>query len=319
MRNVFSPSEAYFVILAVLVVLSAIGTSIGNWLAAKVVGNEERQNSLQVVNSRIRTSWPLIFIFAVGFYFGKATLLLIFAIFSFLALREYIALTPTRRNDHLILVIAFYVVIPLQYILIGFSQVGLFTLFIPVYLFLFLPVIMALTKDTERFLERVAKVQWGVMLTIFCVSHAPAIATIRFLRYNSNGLLMMLFFLLVLYFADLFQIMASAIWGGKRTWFNDYKTYKGIFIGSIGAIIMGCLLFWMTPFRFWQTILMSLVIVISGTLGALVMSSVKLSLGAKRLDTTVVLTRGALDRMEMLFFAAPVFYHTTIFFFRNSF
>lgn len=319
MRLGFSPSEAYFVILAVLVVLSAIGTGVGNWLAVRAEGNEERQNSLQVVNSRIRTSWPLIIIFATGFYFGETTLLLIFVVLSFLALREYIALTPTKRNDHLILVIAFYLVIPIQYILIGFNQVGLFTLFIPVYLFLFLPVAMALAKDTDRFLDRVAKVQWGVMLTIFCVSHAPAIATIKFLRYNSNGILMMLYFLLVLYFADLFQIMASAIWGGKKTWFNDYKTYQGILIGSLGAMIMGALLFWMTPFRFWQALLMSLVIVISGTLGALVMSSVKLSLGAKRLDTSVVLTRGALDRMEMLFFSAPVFYHTTIFFFRHNF
>jgi len=62
---------------------------------------------------------------------------------------------------------------------------------------------------------------------------------------------------------------------------------------------------------------MSLVIIISGTLGALVMSSIKRSLGAKRLDTSMVLTRGALDRMEMLFFSAPVFYHSIIFFFMD--
>ena len=85
----------------------------------------------------------------------------------------------------------------------------------------------------------------------------------------------MLYFLLVLYFADLFQIMASAIWGGKPTWSNQYKTYKGIIIGSIGALIMGSALFWMTPFRAWQAPLMSLLIIVSGTLGALVMSSVK--------------------------------------------
>ena len=174
---------------------------------------------------------------------------------------------------------------------------------------------MALAKDTDRFLDRVAKVQWGIMLAIFCVSHAPAIATLNLTRFNSSGLLLMLYFLLVLYFADLFQIMASAIWGGKPTWSNQYKTYKGIIIGSIGALIMGSALFWMTPFRAWQAPLMSLLIIVSGTLGALVMSSVKRSLGAVRLDTSMMLTRGALDRMEMLFFSAPVFYHSTIFLF----
>ena len=257
----------------------------------------------------------LLIVFAIAFCLGEAALLIFFAFASFFALREFIALTPTRRHDHVILIIAFYIAIPVQYILLGYEEIGLFSLFIPVYLFLTLPVVMALAKDTDRFLDRVAKVQWGIMLAIFCVSHAPAIATLNLTRFNSSGLLLMLYFLLVLYFADLFQIMASAIWGGKPNWSNQYKTYKGIIIGSIGALIMGSALFWMTPFRAWQAPLMSLLIIVSGTLGALVMSSVKRSLGAVRLDTSMMLTRGALDRMEMLFFSAPVFYHSTIFLF----
>ena len=313
MRLGITTNEAYWIILAVLIVLSAIGTYIGNKLVEKAAGNEQRLNNLKVVNSRIRASWPLILVFVIAFWIGQAGLLFFFAIASFLALREFIALTPTRRHDHLILIIAFYIAIPVQYILIGMRETGLFTLFIPVYLFLTLPVVMALAKDTDRFLERVAKVQWGIMLAIFCVSHAPALATVNLSRFNSSGLLIMLYFLLVLYFADLFQIMASAIWGGRPTYSNQYKTYKGILIGSVGALAMGSILFWMTPFRAWQAPLMSLVIIISGTLGALVMSSVKQSLGAKRLDTSMILTRGALDRMEMLFFAAPVFYHLIIF------
>ena len=275
MRLGFSTQEAYFTILGVLIVLSAIGTIIGNWLVSRAQGNEARLNNLRVVNSRVRASWPLLIVFAI----------------------------------------AFCIAIPVQYILLGYEEIGLFSLFIPVYLFLTLPVVMALAKDTDRFLDRVAKVQWGIMLAIFCVSHAPAIATLNLTRFNSSGLLLMLYFLLVLYFADLFQIMASAIWGGKPTWSNQYKTYKGIIIGSIGALIMGSALFWMTPFRAWQAPLMSLLIIVSGTLGALVMSSVKRSLGAVRLDTSMMLTRGALDRMEMLFFSAPVFYHSTIFLF----
>mgnify|MGYP000081463267 CR=1 FL=1 len=98
----------------------------------------------------------------------------------------------------------------------------------------------------------------------------------------------------------------------------ERNSHKGIIIGSIGALIMGSALFWMTPFRAWQAPLMSLLIIVSGTLGALVMSSVKRSLGAVRLDTSMMLTRGALDRMEMLFFSAPVFYHSTIFLFMTK-
>ncbi|MBQ8828574.1 MAG: phosphatidate cytidylyltransferase [Burkholderiaceae bacterium] len=319
MRLGFSTQEAFFTILAVLILLSTIGTFVGSWLAKRATGNEVRTNSIRIVNSRVRSSWPLIIIFTIAFCVGEIALLFIFALMSFFALREFIALTPTRRQDHLILIIAFYIAIPLQYIFLGFDAIGLFTLFIPIYLFLTLPVVMALGKNMDRFLERVAKVQWGIMLTVFCISHAPAIATLNLQRYHSNGLLLMLYFLLVLYFADLFQIMASAIWQGRPTFSNPYKTYKGIFIGSFGALLMGSALFWLTPFRAWQAPLMSLVIIISGTLGGLVMTSIKRSLGAKRLDTSYMLTRGVLDKMEMLFFAAPVFYHCTVFFFMSDF
>ncbi len=308
-RPILSLEEVYLVILLVLIVLSAIGTWIGSYLANRPNKSEVTIDRINLVNSRVRASWGLIFVFAVACYLGQIALLVVFALSSFFALREFIALTPTRPHDHLILVVAFYIAVPLQYILLGIGQIGLFSLVIPVYLFIALPVCMALTKDTDRFLERVAKVQWGIMITIFCVSHAPAIATIPVDRFHSNGLLLMLYFLLVLYFTDLFQIMASAIWGGRPSFGNTFKTYKGITIGSLCALILGSALFWMTPFRAWQAPLMSLLIIVSGSLGALVMASIKKSLGAKRQDTSMLVTRGVLDRMEMLFFAAPVFYH----------
>ncbi len=316
MRLGFSLEEASLTIIAVLIALSVIGTWVGASLANRPNLSEVGLNRMKLVNSRVRASWWLIFVFVVATYLGINVLLVVFAFASFFALREFISLTPTRRHDHLILVIAFYLAIPIQYILLGLGQIGLFSLFIPVYLFLALPVFMALSRDTDRFLERVAKVQWGIMIAIFCVSHAPAIATIPIERYNSSGFLLMLYYLLVLYFTDLFQIMASAVMGGRHSFGNHFKTYRGIVVGSIGALIMGCALFWMTPFRAWQAPLMSLVIIVSGSLGALVMTSIKKSLGAKRLDTSFIMTRGMLDRLEMLFFSAPVFYHTVLVFFQ---
>lgn len=112
MRLGFSTQEAYFTILGVLIVLSAIGTIIGNWLVSRAQGNETRLNNLRVVNSRVRASWPLLIVFAIAFCLGEAALLIFFAFASFFALREFIALTPTRRHDHVILIIAFYICNP---------------------------------------------------------------------------------------------------------------------------------------------------------------------------------------------------------------
>ena len=146
-------------------------------------------------------AWWLIAVFTIAFLLGMPALLIFFAFLSFFLLREFIAITPTKPSDHYALVIAFYVAIPIQYVAVGFDLPELYTLFIPVYLFLALPVIMALSQDTDRYLERVAKVQWGIMLCVFCLSHAPAIATLDLTRYNSSGPLLMLFFLLVIFFS----------------------------------------------------------------------------------------------------------------------
>ncbi|HOX88675.1 MAG TPA: phosphatidate cytidylyltransferase [Burkholderiaceae bacterium] len=314
MRLGLSANEAYLLILAGLVLFSAAATAYGQWLLGHA-SDGAKQQRIAIVNSRVRASWSLILIFAVAFALGQPGLLVVFAFSSFLALREFIALTPTKASDHWALVIAFYAVIPIQYLLIGFDQYQIFSLFIPVYVFLLLPVLMALRQDTERYLERVAKVQWGLMISVFCVSHAGAIMALEVPRFQSSGQLLLLFFLLVVYFSDLLEVMASALLGGTPLRSNANKTRKGVFAGGLGAVLIGASLWWLTPFRFWQAILMSGAIVVAGFMGGLVLSSVKRSLGARRWDTEIVLTRGALDRLDSLIFAAPVFYQLTVFFF----
>ena len=232
-------------------------------------------------------------------------LLIFFAFLSFFLLREFIAITPTKPSDHYALVIAFYVAIPIQYVAVGFDLPELYTLFIPVYLFLALPVIMALSQDTDRYLERVAKVQWGIMLCVFCLSHAPAIATLDLTRYNSSGPLLMLFFLLVIFVSDLCSAIASLLLGGRTLKTNINRTVLGVLFGGLGGI------------RLWQAVLMAFATVLAGALGDLVFNSVRRSMGGERLadESDLYMTRGLLARLAPITFAAPVFYHlTTIFF-----
>ena len=191
------------------------------------------------------------------------------------------------------------------------------TLFIPTYLFLALPIIMALSKDSERYLERVAKVQWGIMLCVFCVSHAPAIATLDLTRYNSSGPLMLLFYLLVVFVSDLTASIASSFCGGRPMPYNVNRTVLGTLIGCFGGVLAGAAMFWITPFRAWQAPLMAIAIVISGVMGDLVINAVRRSMGAERLagESDIYMTRGTLARLAPLTFSAPVFYHLTITFF----
>jgi phosphatidate cytidylyltransferase len=305
-----SLNETFLAVLAGLVALSAIVTGLGVYLAAHTPDGV-RQQRLALVNSRLRASWSIVAVFSVAFALGINALLVVFAVASFFALRNFVSLTPIRPADHWALVLAFYVVIPLQYILIGVRETGLFTVFIPVYLFLLLPVVMALKQDNERYLERIAKVQWGLMISVYCVSHAPAIVQLSAPDYGERGPLLLVYFLLVLFVSDLLQVIAGATLGGTPLKSDPQRTWAGIMVGAMGAGLLGTALWWMTPFRWWQSTLMSMVVAGAGFTGTVVLMSVKKSLGARDWDTGIVPVRAVLDRLDALAFAAPVFFHLT--------
>jgi phosphatidate cytidylyltransferase len=303
-------NETFLAVLAGLVGLSVIVTALGAWLSARTI-DEAKQQRLRLVNSRLRASWSIVAVFSVAFALGTGTLLFVFALVSFFALRNFVSLTPIRPADHWALVLAFYVVTPLQYVLIGTGNIGLFTVFIPVYVFLLLPVVMALKQDTERYLERVAKVQWGLMICVYCVSHAPAIAQLGGPEIGERGPLLLVYFLLVLYVADLAQVITSAVVGGTPLKSDPNRTWAGVMVAATVAGLLGTALWWMTPYRWWQSTLMSIIIAGSGFFGSVVLSSVKKSLGARDWDTGIVGVRAVLDRLDALAFAAPVCFHLT--------
>jgi phosphatidate cytidylyltransferase len=306
--------QTFLLVLGGLVLLFATASGLVAWLTIRTT-DAVKLTWIGQLNSRIHASWLIVLLFAIGFALGEAALAVIFALASFFALREFVALTPIKPADHLALIVAFYVVIPVQYVLVASGWYGMYAVFIPVYLFLILPVIMAWRQDTELYLQRVAKVQWGLMLSVYCVSHAPAIATLEPPGYEGRGPLLLLYFLLVLQMSDLFAVMASASFGRTPLRSNPNKSREGVLIGAVAASVAGTLLWWMTPFTWWQAALMATTIVFAGFMGGLVLASVKRSLGERQWDQGVALSRGALERLEGLTFAAPVFFHVTVYFF----
>ena len=308
--------ETFFAVLSGLVLLFATATALGTWLESRTA-DAVKLAWIHQLNLRIRGSWAIVLVFALAFALGGEALTVVFAAASFFALREFIALTPTRAADYWALVIAFYVAIPLQYVLVAGGLYEWYAVVIPVYLFLLLPVVMALGQDTERYLERVAKVQWGLMICVYCVSHAPAIATLQIPGHEDRGALLLLYFLLVLQLSELLAVIFSASFGRTPLASNPTKSVEGVLAGGVAATLAGTALWWMTPFAWWQSLLMAAAIVGAGFTGGLVLASVKRSLGARDLylEGGVQLARGALGRLDAVSFAAPVFFHLTLFFF----
>jgi phosphatidate cytidylyltransferase len=259
----------------------------------------------------------MVTIFAAAFVLSRNATIVLFALMSFFALREFITLTPTKRGDHVALFLSFFVLIPAQYALIAIGWYGLFAVFIPVYAFLLIPALSALGQDTDRFLERTAKIQWGVMITVYCVSHAPALLLLGIPSYEGRNAMLIFYLLLVTQLSDVFQYVFGKLFGRTKVApvVSPSKTVEGLLAGGLAATLTGGAMYWITPFSPLQSVGMSLVIVLMGFLGGLALSAVKRSLAVKDWGTMIEGHGGMLDRIDSVSFAAPVFFHLTRYFF----
>ncbi len=299
-------------VLALLVAASCVG-----WLLAIRVKGENARAVVRDVNVRVRAWWVMVGVFAFAFFVGKVSTIVLFALVSFFALREFLTLTPTRAGDHRALSVAFFLLIPLQYYLIGIRWYGLFSIFLPVYGFLLLPSLSALSQDTEAFLERSAKIQWGVMVTVYCVSHVPALLLLEIPGYSGQNALLLFYMLLVVQMSDVLQYVFGKLFGRRKIApvVSPGKTVEGFVGGAAGATLIGAAMWWITPFTPLQAAGMAFITVLMGFLGGLVLSAVKRSLGAKDWGSMIQGHGGMMDRMDSVSFAAPVFFHLTRYFF----
>lgn len=299
-------------IVAVLLLSSLIG-----WVLARRVSGEGARAVVANLNARINAWWVMVGVFAVAFVLGKLATIVMFALISFFALREFMTLTPTRAGDHRALSLAFFVAIPLQYWLIAREWYALFSILVPVYGFLLLPSLSVLAQDTEHFLERCAKIQWGVMLTIYCISHVPALLLLDIPGYAGQNALLLFYLLLVVQMSDVLQYVFGKLFGRTKIApvVSPSKTVEGFVGGAAGATLLGAAMWWITPFSPLQAAGMALVTVVMGFLGGLVLSAVKRSLGAKDWGTMIKGHGGMMDRMDSVSFAAPIFFHLTRYFF----
>ena len=295
-------------VAVVLVVASVVGYILHRRFSAK-----GPNPTIDNLNSRIRAWWLMVALLGLAFAFGRAGVIVLCALASLAALREFITLTPTRRGDHVALAVAFFVVLPLQYYLIWIDWYGLYSVFIPVYVFLLLATIAALRQDTKQFMSRVAETQWGLMISVFCLSHVPALLGLSIPGYQGRSLLLIAFLILVVQSSDVLQYIWGKLLGRHKIApeLSPSKTVEG-FVGGVGsATVLGSLLWWITPFSPWQAGAIALLIGLMGFFGGLVMSAIKRDRGVKDWGWMIDGHGGVLDRLDSVIFAAPVFFHIT--------
>ena len=298
----------------VLLSLAVFGLLIGLTMLGEVMRSRVPKGQtnpvVEAYMMRVHTWWGLVVLLSLAVLSGRIGVILLFAFASFAALREFLTLTYRRQADHLSFALACFVILPLQYLFVALDWTALFTVFIPVYAFLLLPIVSALRGDSSDFLVRVAETQWGLMICVFCISHVPALLTYDMPDGSDRSILLIVFFAMVVQFGDLAEYYAGRLYGTRRVAPElSPKTIEGIVTGVCAAALIGAGLSWITPFGVFGAAAMAALSSVAGMFGSLVFAAIKRDKQVKDWSHLIPGQGGLLDQLDSAIFAAPVFFH----------
>jgi len=294
-----------------------VTASVAGFILSRTVRGEAGRATVANLNARVRAWWRMSAVFLFVLLAGSVWTLVLFGMLSVLALREYLTLIETRRADHRTLFWSFFIFTPLQYLLLADRWYGLFSIMVPVFAFVFVPLRIVLAGDTERFLDRAAQIQWGLMIATYCLSHAPGLLILEIPGYEGQNAKLLLWLVVVTQMSDVLQYIWGKLAGSRPVApaVSPNKTWEGFVGGVLSATLLGALLGPVTPFDFWPAAAIALTVTLMGFAGGLVMSAIKRDRGVKDYGTLIEGHGGVLDRIDSLCFAAPVFFHIVRYFY----
>lgn len=296
-------SSSVLTVLSGVWVLLLLATGLVRWMAP-APDSELRQ--------RVRSWWVIVALCSLALLFSRTTALVFFGVVSFLALKEYLTLVPTRKADRRVLFCA-YLSIPIQYYWIGVEWYGMFIIFIPVYLFLLIPVALVLFGDVQGYLHAAGTLHWGLMSMVFSLSHLAFLLVLPQGQYPQvSGPGLVLFLLLLTELNDVAQFCWGKLFGRHKIspTVSPKKTVEGFIGGVMTTLLLSVLLApWLTPFTLSDALLAGGLVAVAGFFGDLSLSALKRDLGIKDSGNLLPGHGGILDRVDSLTYTAPLFFH----------
>lgn len=299
------------------VLIGIVSVLIISSLITIILKRTKPSNTIDEVALRIRSWWIMFLIFTIALVIHSTISLIFMAILCFLALKEYFSLIPFNRAHRLVLFWA-YMAIPIQFLLIYLGWYGMFIVFIPVYMFLLIPIQAIIVGETKNFLHSIATVQWGVMLMVFGLSHLAFLLVLPGQENSIMGAGLVLFLVVLTQAND----VAQFIWGkmlGKHKVVpkvSPNKTWEGFIGGVLTTTVLAVLLApLITPFSLTASVIAGVYIGLTGFVGDVNISALKRDLNIK--DTSAIIPGhgGILDRVDSLTYTAPLFFHFTRYFY----
>jgi len=299
-----------FVLAAGVIGVLALASAVG-WVLKTTLAAGGPHAAIDNLNARVKAWWLMVAVIGLALLAGRTGVIVLFAFASFVALREYTSIAPTRRSDHWALLLCFFVAIPFQYLLVWIEWYGFYSIFIPVYCFLVLPMVAVLRGEVRDFMRRAATLQWGLMICVYCISHVPALLTLDIPGYEGRNAFLLVFLILIVQSSDVLQYVWGKLFGKTKIApeVSPSKTVAGFVGGVACTTALGASLWWITPFSPTQAALISFALALMGFLGGLVMSAIKRDRGVKDWGSMIEGHGGMLDRLDSVCFSAPIFFH----------
>jgi phosphatidate cytidylyltransferase len=261
---------------------------------------------------RIRSWWLIVTVFTAAMLMNRNFSVAFFGFVSFLALKEYFSIVPTRRADRRVLFWA-YLAIPLQYYWVAQAWYGMFIIFIPVYVFLLLPMRMVIIGETKEFLRAAGTLHWGIMTLVFGVSHIAYLLVLpEENNANGGGAGLVLFLVFLTEINDVAQYVWGKILGLRKIIpkVSPNKTWEGFLGGVATTTLLAVLLSsGLTPLTFTAAVLAGVLISVAGFIGDVTISALKRDIGLKDSGGMLPGHGGILDRIDSLTYTAPLFFH----------
>lgn len=279
-------------------------------IVATIIVYFKRNKDVELVQ-RVTTWWWIIsFLFAV-LVAGEKTTIIFFSFISFLALKEFLSIVHVRQADRNAIFWA-YLSIPLHYYWIAIGWYGMFIIFIPVYMFLFLPMRMVFKGEVDGFIKSAGIIHWGLMLNVFALSHIAFLATLPIKNTMAGTMGLIIFLIFMTQFNDVCQYVWGKTVGRQKILpkVSPNKTWGGFLGGLLTISLVATLVApFLTPLSHTQGLVAGILISCSGFIGDVVISSVKRDLQIKDTGSFLPGHGGILDRIDSLLYTSPLFFH----------
>ncbi|UPG62277.1 phosphatidate cytidylyltransferase [Metabacillus endolithicus] len=277
------------------------------------MSKREPEKDFTAVFLRVKTWWGMFAVFCMATLFNPVVSLLSLMVLCFFALKEYFSMMKTRKADRRLFLWS-YLAIPVQFYWIYIGWYGMFIVFIPVYVFLFLPLPRLLGKGTSGFLRSVSSTQWGLMLMVFGLSH---LAYYQFAtpEYGAN---LVLFLVVLTQVNDVVHYLIS-IYIGKRKVVpsaNPTITWEGYVGATVVTTTIAYFIYpYLTPLDLKFGIISGVLISLSGFFGSLTISVLKRDLLIGDREKLQNVQKSYLTRVDSLTYTSPVFFHVIRYFY----